>query len=150
MALLLTRLPCSEGQYKRQFSLWKLKKNIPTPTTTAIYGKLHNRAQLGGSSSVTWKGQDVDPGKMHRLVRTKRRQEIKLDILIGVGFADIEALSGHALQCGTGCKLYSWSDYLLLTILQLHELEHATHYFTHPKSKSIRSCLIIRICRANS
>jgi len=42
----------------------------------------------------------VDPGKMRRLLKTKRRQEISLETFMDAGYGDIEALSGHALQCG--------------------------------------------------
>lgn len=100
MTLVLTHLLCSESQYKHRFSLWKLKRNIPTATKTAIIAKVHTRAQLGKSSSITWNNQDVDPKKLRRLAKTIRRQHVKIDILMGVGFADIEALHGHALQCG--------------------------------------------------
>ena len=69
---------CSESQYKRQFGVWKLKKNIPTPKKIAIYETIHTRAQMGKSSLVKYKGQNVDPGKLRRLLKTKRRQEIKI------------------------------------------------------------------------
>jgi len=55
---------------------------------------------MGKSSLVKYKGQNVDPGKMRRLLKTKRRQEISLEIFMDAGYGDIEALSGHALQCG--------------------------------------------------
>lgn len=91
---------CSEPQYKRRFGTWKLRKNISTAKKTAIYEKLHTRAQLGKSSLVTYKGQDVDPGKFRRLVKTKKRQSVGMGTFMGPGFVDIESLSGHALQCG--------------------------------------------------
>lgn len=91
---------CSESQYKRQFGIWKFKKNIPTPKKTAICDAVHTRAQMGKSSLVKYKGQDVDPGKIRRLVKTKRRQDIKMEIFMTAECGDIESLSGHALQCG--------------------------------------------------
>jgi len=90
----------SESQYKRQFRIWKLKKNIPTPKKIAIYETVHTRAQMGKSSLVKYKGQDVDPGKLRRLSKIKRRQDIKMEIFMAAECGDIEALSGHALQCG--------------------------------------------------
>jgi hypothetical protein len=42
----------------------------------------------------------VDPGKLRRLLKTKRRQEVKMEIFMTAECGDIDALSGHALQCG--------------------------------------------------
>jgi hypothetical protein len=90
----------SESQYKRQFGVWKLKKNISALKKTAICESVHTRAQMGKSSLVKYKGQNVDPEKLRRLLKTKRRREVKMEILMGAGYVDIESLSGHALQCG--------------------------------------------------
>jgi hypothetical protein len=55
---------------------------------------------MGKSSLVKYKDQAVDPGKLRRLLKTKRRQDVKMEIFMGAGCGDIEELSGHALQCG--------------------------------------------------
>jgi hypothetical protein len=55
---------------------------------------------MGKSSIVKWKGQDVEPRKLRRQLKIKMRGEIKMDVFLGAGRGDIEALSGHALQCG--------------------------------------------------
>jgi hypothetical protein len=55
---------------------------------------------MGKSSIAKWKGQDVEPRKLRRLLKTKARQEIRMKVFLGAGRVDIEALTGHALQCG--------------------------------------------------
>jgi hypothetical protein len=55
---------------------------------------------MGKSSIVKWKGQDVEPRKLRRQLKTRMRREIKMEVFPGAGHGDIEALSGHALQCG--------------------------------------------------
>jgi hypothetical protein len=55
---------------------------------------------MGKPSIVKYKDQDVDPEKLRRLLKIKKRQGIAMEISMDVGSEDIETLSGHALQCG--------------------------------------------------
>lgn len=106
----------SESQYKRQFGTWKLNKNIPTPKKTAICDAVYTRAQMGKSSLVKYKGQDVDPGKLRRLAKTKRRQDIRMEIFMSPECGDNESLSGHSLQYGN--RMYASLRYLVEKLLK--------------------------------
>jgi hypothetical protein len=64
----------------------------------AICDLIQTRAQLGKSSLVEYKGQEVDKLQLRRYMKTKARKDLTTVMVIRNG--DIDKLSGHGLQCG--------------------------------------------------
>jgi hypothetical protein len=89
-----------ETQYKRQFGIWKWRKNVPTSTKAAMCDIIQTRAQLGKATKVKYKGQDLDSKKLRRFAKVKARQDKLKAAELSVVFKGIESLHGHALQCG--------------------------------------------------
>ncbi|KAH8812637.1 hypothetical protein F5884DRAFT_832254 [Xylogone sp. PMI_703] len=90
----------SESQYKRYFSIWGWKRNIPASKKDAICKEIQTRAQLGKASKSQYKGYKVDNTQIRRHVKTKARQNAMGDSSLALDVGNIELLFGHALQCG--------------------------------------------------
>lgn len=68
-------------QYKYQFKKWNLRKNVPSDAKTYIGRCLQTRAEAGrASTTIQYKGHNVDPAKIRRYLKDKRRQDSILKV----------------------------------------------------------------------
>lgn len=68
-------------QYKYQFKKWNLRKNVPSDAKTHIGRCLQTRAEAGrASTTIQYKGHNVDPEKIRRYLKDKRRQDSILKV----------------------------------------------------------------------
>jgi Clr5 domain len=76
----------SKHQYKYHIRRRKLKKSIPTKVKTKMFRIIEDRAAIGKSTNIEWKGRPVDKKKLTRLARDQAHKA-----LIGGGRASHRA-----------------------------------------------------------
>ncbi|KAH8656006.1 hypothetical protein BGZ60DRAFT_567862 [Tricladium varicosporioides] len=118
------RFYASEGQYKRQFGLWNIKRALTSKKKARISKVLETRAQQGKSSVVLHNGREVDNEKIRRHLKEEARRDIFLSSTINSGAVSIDDLFGHALQCGNRVFM-NWSmPGSILRFLKSKAVEH--------------------------
>lgn len=68
----------SESSYKYYLKKWKLKKSIPASKKAAMCDYLQTRANAGKRTAMTYKGKEVDPGKLRRVMKEDARKQIAM------------------------------------------------------------------------
>jgi hypothetical protein len=68
----------SESQYKYRFKGWDWKRNIPASKKQKINEYRQSRAQLGKSTTVSYKGRPVDDRQLRRQAKKATRVEMTL------------------------------------------------------------------------
>ncbi len=67
---------CSEPQYKYQFKSWGWKRSIPASKKAQMCDIGQTRANLGKSTVMHYKGQEVDQNKLRRYAKAAIRKDI--------------------------------------------------------------------------
>jgi hypothetical protein len=90
---------CSEPQYKYQFKSWGWRKSIPASKKAQMCDIGQTRANLGKSTVMKYKGQEVDQNKIRRYAKAATRKDIVLNPGMSRGRALDEGLfiSQHPL-----------------------------------------------------
>ena len=68
----------SESQYKYRFKGWDWKRNIPASKKQKINEYCQSRAQLGKSTTVSYKGRPVDDRQLRRQAKKATRVKMTL------------------------------------------------------------------------
>ncbi|KAE9370227.1 hypothetical protein N431DRAFT_468295 [Stipitochalara longipes BDJ] len=69
----------NEPQYKYQFKSWGWKKSIPASKKAQMCDIGQTRANLGKSTVIKYKGQEVDQNKLRRYVKMTTRKDVGLN-----------------------------------------------------------------------
>jgi hypothetical protein len=90
----------SDTQYKYQFKKWGFKKNIQSSEKQSLIQIGQERAKLGKSTMVTYKGKPIASRKLHREVKKLARLKLRLNTAA-------ESQSGHGTTPSRSSLLFS-------------------------------------------